>query len=377
MQEFTVSLKNLTKGLKPVNVFRGSGFLLDCLNLQPTAGGKLEHIDYLQFPPVFITEVGTSILLAKEDFFFVFQNKTLDGNVLDNDASWSALPLSIVSVNGLQSNVGVTLTLDEKGSTGTIQADGSLHFVPGPTYKMGEDESNTITLTYEVTDGISIAECTVKITVWGVAGASGDYLLLIAPKPNDTEIIDQTGKKIEVHGNVSVEDGLILMKGGHFYVGNSGDFDFLLNGEQDWTLEFLIDITHYDTPICTCRNLENVFILETWFVEKPFYLSIYSHPYTVIGLGDIDDFPLEPGMNHVAFVFDAQAIENGVRMFIQGEYIGTFDHLEGTYFTHAEDCSLFFGQKYPERSLGAFKGIRIAASILYPGVASFTPPEEF
>ena len=132
MQEFTTTIKNLTKGLRPVNVPRDTGFLQDCLNLQPTAGDKLEQINYLQFPPVFIdTYTENRAPIAIEDFFFLYQNETLDGNVLYNDADWNAETFSVVSVNGEAGNVGIELTLDDGGATCTIEANGALHFVPG------------------------------------------------------------------------------------------------------------------------------------------------------------------------------------------------------------------------------------------------------
>lgn len=389
MQEFTTAIKNLTKGLKPVNVSRDTGFLQDCLNLQPMPGEKLEQIKYLQFPPVFVDVYEeNSPPIAREDFFFLYQNETLDGNVLYNDADWNAETFAVVSVNGEAENVGLELTLDDGGATCTINADGSLHFEPGPDYDLDVDESHTLTLTYEVSDGTDVAEGTVKIVVWGVyvepvapPPPAGDYLLLINPVPGEETIIERGGKVVEIFGSVSMYPGFIGMAGGYFTVGEPGDFDLLYNGQHDWTLELIYENDGaYDNVLCACFTDTAGFYIVIAGTEAPVYAGINSLGSTVIGGTSFASYELLEGPNHIALTFNAAAPEDGIQYYANGHYVGYF--MRNTVDVPTPDFSsdiggtMMFGFTSPS-FMGAIFGIRLSDSILYSGTESFTPPTEF
>lgn len=357
----------------------------DCLNLQPTAGNKLEQINYLQFPPVFIdTYTENQAPIAREDFFFLYQNETLDGNVLYNDADWNAETFSVVSVNGEAGNVGIELTLDDGGATCTIEANGALHFVPGPDYDLDVDESRTLTLTYEVSDGTDVTEGTIKIVVWGIYVAPspeppvGDYMLLIAPDQTDTTIIERTGKAVESFGDITVAGGLIEMNGGYFVVGEPGDFDLLVNCQQSWTLEILFEVDTMEVRIISlCATANSSFSVVASSASMPINVEIATGGLPIIFGSSFESFALQPGINHVALVFDATAVENGVRYFANGEYVGYFAYETGGVFGSDTGSTLMFGHTSGDSMIGTFAGIRLSDSVVYAGTASFTPPTEF
>ncbi len=96
-------------------------------------------------------------------------NRTAANGVLANDTDPENNALTVAAVNGDAAAVGVATALTNNGAnagTLTLNADGSLSFIPSPT-------STGATFTYTASDGVDTATATVTINIGSGGGGGG------------------------------------------------------------------------------------------------------------------------------------------------------------------------------------------------------------
>lgn len=410
MQEFTTDIKGMVKGLRPTRMARNTGMLVDCLNMKPVVGEKLVSQSFLQFPEKFIDVLETNTApIAREDFFYLYINETVSGNVLDNDADWNGQSFTVVSANEDEANVGLWVTVNDGGDQFELSADGSFEFSPGEGQELGLNETYTVVISYEISDGTDVSTGTINVVVWGVyvepiiiPPVTEPYFILYVT-PEDTEITARTGQFCETVGMIGLDGGQIVKTGvgeGHgIYVGTAGEFDFLSDGTTSWTAEFIM-------TRLTTEFLDDIF-LEITLGEGPylaFFLRTeddaqggqYGIMYLESGdpiIGHYANISMAPPYtsplpkydwmsgdeHHIAIVFDKDA--DAFRCYIEGNFI-----CEGTktigkdYFAMSDATLMLFGSQAASNTIqGALKGVRITKAVLYEGDTqeSFTPPTEF
>lgn len=401
MQEFTAKIKNITKGLAPIKLPRNTGFLLECLNLKPTAGEKLVSLESISFPPFEDTFDTDAAPVARNDYFYIYQDETASGNVLENDYDWNAEELTVVAVDGNTESVGVWLDLDDGGKV-KIDSDGSFQYDPDADFDLDVGVAEVVSIPYTVMAGGVAVVGTAAVRIHGrpeeTSGGEDppptpvDADFLLAPVITDTEIHTETGHFIEPGVGVDLVEGVIVFAGGSadlLYVGESGsEFTYLVDGSTDWTLEFIIAPDSYNNKmVYALEAYPNVF-LRLKEVGDTFYLQyIYEKDpemllydgYLVYAAAFSESLYPKPesGNIHIALVFDVAS--GDIAAYIQGDYFGKFTKGAGTYATTSNYFNIG-GQPFGVGNYdGSMKGFRITKEKLYSGTTngSFTPPTEF
>lgn len=167
MQEFTTKIKGLTKGLRPTEMQRTTGMLVECLNLKPMPGDKLVAHVPLNFPPFMDTLSINADPIARADYYYIYVDETATGNVLENDTDWGAQSMTVTAVNGDSDAVGEWVTVDALGSQARIMVNGDFEFTPSEDYELEYDEFENITLSYTATAGDDDVTATVYVRIQG------------------------------------------------------------------------------------------------------------------------------------------------------------------------------------------------------------------
>lgn len=110
-----------------------------------------------------------------DDLFLINERTTLNGDLFaDNgdgpDTDRDGDALTVTAVNGVESNVGTTLTL-ASGAELRISANGAFFYDGNLTDDLDEGTTVSDTLSYTVSDGIATAQATVTVAVSGVDAA--------------------------------------------------------------------------------------------------------------------------------------------------------------------------------------------------------------
>ena len=168
MQEFTTTIKGISKGLRPVEMKRGTGLLADSLNLRPTAGGKLVTTDTFRMPPFDDTYGVNTTPVASDLFYIIYESETIESNVLSDVTDLDDSNVhTVVAVNGNELNVGV-INKHASGAKFTIDADGRFIFYPSGAFNLAPHATTDVHIAFTFSDGVARVVKQITITIQGV-----------------------------------------------------------------------------------------------------------------------------------------------------------------------------------------------------------------
>ena len=212
----------------------------------------------------FTIELGEEVISAPtvtDDTGEVTAGASVSGNVLSNDTTSSSSELVVTAVNGVESNVGISIA----GSTGgvfAIQADGSYTFAAINAYEtLGITETETSSVTYTATvDGMSTTG-TLTITITGsntapvVTDESGSVSRTSTISgnvlTNDTDVNVLDGLSVVAVNSVGADVGnpVAGSSGGIFTIGIDGDYTFDPGSDFDDLAESSSRVTYVEYDV--------------------------------------------------------------------------------------------------------------------------------
>lgn len=170
--------------------------------------------------------------------------------VLANDTDADDDPLTVVAVGGDPNDVGEWVA-GSNGGLFKINTNGSYEFDPNDEFEeLGEEDYDTTSITYTVSDGEDTDDATLTITVFGLppentapvavndsnSTGAGTVLNVSAPGvlANDTDVDLDSLTVVEVGGSsANVGEWTAGSNGGLFRINANGSYDFDPDGDFD------------------------------------------------------------------------------------------------------------------------------------------------
>ena len=202
-----------------------------------------------------VTVMGTdSAPVAIDDALVTDENTETSINVLTNDMDPEDDPLTVTSIEG--GSVGTPMsvtTASGRSGTVTVLEDGTFTFNPGSGFEdMAAGETDTVTLDYTASDGVSEDSATVTITVNGLndlsdegesATVSEDSGVTALDNVLDNAVDPEAGDPVVVSVGPSTGGGVFSIDAdGTASFDTNGDFEALAAGETAIsTVEYTIE----------------------------------------------------------------------------------------------------------------------------------------